>query len=346
MRLLHSESCSSHWTEASLYRPLDSTWVQPPGSTRAEGQLPLLGTAPGSWRPKPCPFCVCILQPLPVSGRPVSTVVNQNLSPETTVAYEVLRWGRLRENPGRLYYCIIFSQYLGGGSLRSQDFHRDSNFHKDLRTVDILNTSQGPSTPPSHPIPLLSGHCAVHCLLNWDPQPTPPGPALSSEVPRIVLQALWLSAGFGQQGAPAGWHWVERGAVYVSALHSPACLGGLDSCPGCSATAPAWPVLPFRPGVATPFCHSRSHGCPGPTHASVHAPFTLTPPEPCHLISARPCPGQMPTSEPICGCVGKRTLSGDSTGWINCCLSSWDARSWPWELLASYRLVNIRSILT
>lgn len=27
-------------------------------------------------------------------------------------------------------------------------------------------------------------------------------------------------------------------------------LSGLDSCP---ATAPAWPVLPFRPGVATPF---------------------------------------------------------------------------------------------
>ena len=32
------------------------------------------------------------------------------------------------------------------------------------------------------------------------------------------------------------------------ALRGPACLGGLDSCPGCSATAPAWPVLPFRPG--------------------------------------------------------------------------------------------------
>ena len=218
---------------------------------------PLAGDSTCLMAPEASSF-LCLCPPaIPCFWSPGFTVVSQNLSPETTGAYKVMRWGRLRENPGRLYYFIIVSQYLGGqASLKSQDCHRHSNFHKDLRTVDILNMSQGPSTPPtpSHPTAVW----ALYCSLSVQLRPTAHSCWPRSEVPRTVLRVLWLSAGFGRRGACRSRLSGERGCLCMCLprMALPA-LSGPGSCLGCSATAPPWPVLPF--------CHSRSRGCPGPT---------------------------------------------------------------------------------
>lgn len=65
-------------------------------------------------------------------------------------------------DPRRLYdpYKVL-PVLQGPGESQGQDYCRESNFYKDLRSADILNSSQGPSTLPSlcHPTPVWALCC-------------------------------------------------------------------------------------------------------------------------------------------------------------------------------------------
>lgn len=149
----------------------------------------------------------------------------------------------------------------GPGKSQGQDYCRESNFHKDLRSAGILIISQGPCTIPSCPIPLLIGHCAIHFPLLPDPLSTPPCPDLGFEGPWIVSQAPCLSTGFGQRGAPAE-RKVGEEAVHSSPLHLP-CLSG-TALPQLQLLA----SFSFRPRVVTSSCSCR----PGMLHYVVPSP--------------------------------------------------------------------------
>lgn len=145
----------------------------------------------------------------------------------------------------------------GPGMSQGQDYCRDISFHRDLRSADIFNSSQGSPTVPSllHPTAVWALCCSFS--LRLDSLSTPPCPHLGSEGPRTAcIQAPWLSVGFGQWEAPAEWEGKgERGCVLVP--FTPAL-------PGCGwawlLSAAAIPQLclltafSFRPRVVTTSC--------------------------------------------------------------------------------------------